>query len=424
MSELKLYHHIYTSISGYKTIYASQELQQKTVQALEAFSDTLYPKVRQQTLRSLFHPSPDHICISRIFRSSADHAGRRRSCVHNILFLKPELFEARYANPFSFPESLFIKTAPDANQALSLHRKLPSVFETGEPSPADLNTEEGILSAPLAQAIFSAVSSNHDMAVVALSFDCYAFLAKAGNLLPPAVRLSTSVVAGTIYRSTHTDGATIYWLTPGYDTDTLRNEGVITYDTTSGRTANLPAPNRYFSFIAQNLEETDAEKPPPAPEEQPYSGSTTLDLSPGLLDAPPDTKAQLSGAEKVRRLLALVHRYPIQKIATNDMYHNLIKAFEKTCHCFMEDGSIDALSDMNAVCTNLVSFHQAGYSEIVLDALHQAFADLEEKGELSSSADILRQLEASLEDSQVQPVQLEAAINRLAGWITRTYAKA
>ena len=58
-----------------------------------------------------------------------------------------------------------------------------------------------------------------------------------------------------------------------------------------------------------------------------------------------------------------------------------------------------------------------------LDTLRQAFGDLEEKGELSGSADILKSLETSLEDPQVQPVQKEAAINRLANWLTRTYAK-
>jgi hypothetical protein len=421
MGELRLYHHVYTSIGGYKTVHASPELRRPVIRALEAFSDTLYPKVRQQTLRSLFHPSPDHICISRIFRSSADHAGRRRSCVHNILFSKSELFEARYVNPFSFPESLFLKTAPDATQALSLHRKLPNSLDLGSPSPADLQIEENILNIPLAQTIFSAVSSNHDMAIVAPSFDCYSFLAQAGDMLPPSVRLSTSVVSGTIYRSTHTEGATIYLLAPGYDTGTLRNEGVITYDTTSGRTANLPAPNRYFSFIAYKLEE--AQSPDRRPQKQPPPGSTTLDLSPGQLEPPPDATKQLSGIEKVRRLVALVHRYPITRIATNDMYHNLIKAFTETLHCFKDDGSVDALSDMSAICANLVTFHQAGYSEIVLDALSQAFADLEEKGELSGSADILKQLETSLEDAQVQPVQKEAAINRLAGWLSRTYAK-
>jgi hypothetical protein len=60
----------------------------------------------------------------------------------------------------------------------------------------------------------------------------------------------------------------------------------------------------------------------------------------------------------------------------------------------------------------------------VLDTLRQAFDDLEARGELTSSGDILKHLETSLEDHLVQPAQKEAAINRLSSWLTRAYAKA
>lgn len=425
MAKLTLYHHVYTSISGYKTVYVSPELKPDVVRALEAFSDTLYPRVRQHTLRSLYHPSPDHICISRVFRSSADHAGRRRSCVHNILFSKSELLDLRYVNPFAFPESLFLKTAPEPAQVLSLKRTLPRHLDLGSPSPDDLKIDENILNAPVAQTIFSAVISNHDMAIIAPAFDCYSFLATAGDMLPPFLRLSTAVVAGTIYRSTYTDGATVYSLEPGFDIHALKNEGVITYDTTSGHTANLPAPNRYFAFVASNLTEDESPPEPDIPEAAPQGGpiSTTLDLSSGILGPAPQAPSQLSGPEKVRRLVALVHRYPIARIASNDMYHNLVKAFKATSHCFKDDGSVDAMCDVNAILKYLLAFYQAGYTHIVLDTLRWAFGDLEAKGELTSSGDILKQLEASLEDSQVQPAQKEAAINRLASWLTRTYAK-
>lgn len=424
MADLNLYHHVYTSISGYKTVYASPELEPDVVRALEAFCDTLYPKVKHQTLRSLFHPSREHICISRIFRSSADHAGRRRSCVHNILFSKSQLFELRYANPYSFPKSLFLKTAPDAPQLPSLRRNLPAKLSLDSPSPEDLVVEWETLSAPMAQTIFSAITSNHDMAIVTPSFDCYEFMATIGDMLPPYLRLSTSVVSGTIYRSSYTDGATIYWLSPGHDTTVLTTEGVITYDTTSGHTANLPAPNRYFSFIASNLPGAGSREDDSCADaalEMP--SSVTLDLSGGLTDAQPEAAGRVSGADKVRRLIALVHRYPIARLATNDMYHNLVRAFEETSDCVLDDGTVNALSNIDALLGQLVIYYQAGYAEIVLETLRQAFSDLEGKGELTGSADILKQLEASLEDDQVQPAQKEAAINRLANWLRRTYAK-
>jgi hypothetical protein len=383
MSKLKLHHHVYTSIGGYKTVYVSPELDRRVVRALEAFSDTLYPRVGQQTLRSLFHPSPTHVCISRIFRSSADHAGRRRSCVHNILFTKSDLFDLRYVSPFSFPGSIFLATAPEATQVPSLGRRLKTELELGEPSISDLKVDAGRLSGAIGKSVFSAIMSNHDMAVIAPKFDCYEFLASAGDMLPPFLRFSTSVVSGTVYRSRFAEGATLYSLSPKYDTAKLRSEGAITYDATSGTTANLPAPNKYFAFLARHLDEE---------------------------------------AEVVRKLVAVVHRYPIARVATNDMYHNLIRAFEQTSHCFLEDGSLDAMSDINALLGNLVAFFQAGYTELVVEALRQAFADLEEKGELSGSTDILGQLETSLEDQQVQPVQKEAAISRLANWLNRAYA--
>jgi hypothetical protein len=384
MNKLRLHHHVYTSIGGYKTVHASPELDRGVLRALEAFSDTLYPRVGQQTLRSLYHPSPTHVCISRVFRSSADHAGRRRSCVHNILFAKSDLFDLRYVNPFAFPEMLFLTTAPEATQVPSLARDLKMELELGEPSASDLRMEPGGLSGAIGQCVFSAIMSNHNMALIAPEFDCYGFLARAGDMLPPFLRFSTSVVSGTIYRSSFTEGATLYSLAPGYDTTALRNEGAITYDATSGTTANLPAPNRYFAFLARNLDEQ---------------------------------------TDMVRKLVAVVHRYAIARVATNDMYHNLVRAFEQTSHCFLEDGALDALSDISALLGNLVAFFQAGYTEIVLEALRQVFADLEEKGELSGSADILGQLRTSLEDRQVQPVQKEAAISRLANWLNRAYAK-
>ena len=384
MSELRLYHHVYTSIGGYKTVHASPELDRHVVRTLEAFSDTLYPRVGKQTLRSLFCPSPVYVCISRIFRSSADHAGRRRSCVHNVLFSKSDLFDLCYVNPFSFPESIFLSTAPEATHVPSLGRKLRTELNPGEPSVSDLKISAGQLSNAIGQSVFSAVSSSHDMAVIAPNFDCYEFMASAGDLLPPFLRFSTSVISGTIYHSKFSEGATLYSLAPGYDTATLRNEGAITYDATSGTTVNLPAPNRYFVFLAKNLDEE---------------------------------------TEVVRKLIAVVHRYAITRVATNDMYHNLIRAFEQTSHCFLEDGALDALSDMGAILNSLVAYFQAGYTEIVLEALRQAFADLEEQGELSGSTDILGQLEMSLEDHQVQPSQKEAAISRLANWLNRAYTK-
>jgi hypothetical protein len=383
MEELRLYHHVYTSIGGYKTVYASAELQAGVVAALEAFSDTLYPRVKQHSLRSLYHPSPFHICISRVFLSSADHAGRRRSCVHNIVFSKTEALELRHANPFRFPESMFLKSAPEASQVPSLAQMLPSRLELSSATPIDLTAVARTLDSPISQTVLSAVTSSHDMAVVAPAFDCYAFLAATGDLLPPYLRLSTAVVAGTIYRSVHTEGATVYSLTPGYDVSALTTDGVISYDTTSGRTANLPAPNRYFAYLASNME-----------------------ARPGI----------------VAKLLAVVHRYPLHRIATNDMYHHLIKAFAETEQCFGDDGSVDAMADVNAILRQLVSFFQAGYSSIVLESLRQAFQDLEGKGELSASEDILRQLEASLDDRLVQPVQKEAAIARLANWLSRAYS--
>ena len=81
------------------------------------------------------------------------------------------------------------------------------------------------------------------------------------------------------------------------------------------------------------------------------------------------------------------------------------------------------LSDMGAILSNLVAYFQAGYTEIVLEALRQAFSDLEKRGELPSSTDILGQLETSIEDHQIQPAQKEAAIGRLANWLNRAYAK-
>ncbi len=404
-----MYHHIYTSISGYKTVYAP-ELSPSVIRILEAFSSTLYPRVKQVPLRSLFHPSPEHICISRIFRSSADHAGRKRSCVHNILFSKQELFDLRYVNPCAFPDSLFIKTAPDMPQVPSLHRKLPSKLDLGSPSAADLEINLDALNSPMAQTIFSAATSRHDMAVVAPSFDCYGFMAAAGDMLPPFLRLSTSLISGGVYRSPHTEGAAIFALSPGHDTTVLSSEGVITYDITSGRTANLPAPNRYFSFIAFG----------PGVD----LGGALHDRPSVALGAGRDGAVPGGPKELVRKLVAIVHRYPLARLATNDMYYNLIKAFRETSHCFSDDGSLNAMSDIKALLKNLITYYRAGYSEIVLDALRQAFSDMEVRGELSGSADILKQLETSLADQVVQPVQKEAAISRLAGWLGRAYASA
>jgi len=384
MGEIQLLHHVYTSISGYKTVYSSPEIKPNVLTALEAFSDTIYPRVRQKTLRSIYHPSPEHICISRVFRSSADHAGRQRSCVHNILVSKKDLFESRYINPFELPESLFLNTAPEAAFIPSLKKRLPNKLALGSPSVADLKIDDSVFTTPLGQTIFSAVTSNHDMAIISPSYDCYDFLAAAGDMLPPFLRLSTAVVSGTIYRSAYTEGATAYQLTPGYDTEMLTTEGVITYDTTSGRTANLPAPNKYFAFIASNIDENN---------------------------------------ELVRKLVAVIHKYPLSRISTNDMYHNLVRAFTETSGCFDDDGSVCPVSDMDAILKYLLAFYQSGHTSIVIDVLRQAFNDLEKKGEISGSAEILKQLETSLDDPQVQLAQKEAAISRLSGWLARTYSK-
>ncbi|MCX7703054.1 MAG: hypothetical protein N2234_02990, partial [Planctomycetota bacterium] len=83
--EVKLYHHIYTSSGGYKTVYSTKNLPSDILDRLERYSTLVYPRVGGIPFFAIFPISEDKICYSKAFRGGVDHVGRPKACVHNIV---------------------------------------------------------------------------------------------------------------------------------------------------------------------------------------------------------------------------------------------------------------------------------------------------------------------------------------------------
>jgi hypothetical protein len=382
MREVRIYHHVYTSVGGYKTVHASEGLGQDLIRQLEVFCNRVYPRVREKALDFLFRPVPSHLCVSRAFSGGSDHVGRPKSCVHSILADVSTLSSIPFFNPFTIPDTLFLTEAPDATKIAGLRAKLPRSYAAAEMTQQDVReiASSGEILAEPARSLFLSIFSSNSTVLTTNSHDHRRMIARIATLLPPGVRLNLAMACGS-YVDFQKGAPTIYCLARA-EAAQLAERGFVIIDLSSKSTRNLPAPNRYCQFIFQSVPEN---------------------------------------ADRVVKLLRVLERYPVAGVQSSDMYHYLLRGYEAISHCFSEEGELSIGKGAHESLDNALQFYRAGYISVTIAILQQAFEILEKKRELSPSSGILKKVEESLQDPQVPLIQKEETITRLCAFLKRHF---
>ena len=106
--EIAIGHHVYSSLGGYKTLYATPGAPAESIANAEDIARRLYRIVGSRPQRAFYHVSAGIYGAVRGFPFGTDHAGRARTCVHTVLFTGDDLAKVPWFNPFTIPDDLFL----------------------------------------------------------------------------------------------------------------------------------------------------------------------------------------------------------------------------------------------------------------------------------------------------------------------------
>jgi hypothetical protein len=193
--QIPVYHHVYTSVQGYRTQYASPQLKPDIVARFEDLARRVYPRVAALPVRALFRLGEDDprgapclgMCLVHAFPYQTDSSGRPRACVHTVYVPPSEVREHPFLNPLHAAEDLFMGPA-DALTGLS--GRLPDRLDAPEfksqyaAARAAIIQPEG-LARPFLRALLSGAHTTVASGSPAMAHDV---LAAVWPLLPPRSR--------------------------------------------------------------------------------------------------------------------------------------------------------------------------------------------------------------------------------------------
>ncbi len=110
---VELEHHVYSSLQGYRTLYASPRLSPEVAARAEETARALYHSVGTRPQRGFYRPAPGTSAALRAFPCGTDHAGRPRTCVHTVLLRDEAARAIPMFNPLAIPEDLFLREVED-----------------------------------------------------------------------------------------------------------------------------------------------------------------------------------------------------------------------------------------------------------------------------------------------------------------------
>ena len=84
MLPFELFDHVYSSVGGYRTLYAHEVLDEDTLAQLERWAQ-LWTELGDKKTQLFSRPFNDYWLFGKVFPAGVDHAGRPRACVHSIL---------------------------------------------------------------------------------------------------------------------------------------------------------------------------------------------------------------------------------------------------------------------------------------------------------------------------------------------------
>jgi hypothetical protein len=338
MTGIPLYHHVYSSLEGYKTLFSSRTLPEQIVQKLDVFSTETYDKIPAACPREIFFTEEGYVCISKKFVNGSDHVGRTRSCVHNVLIRQQDVYEAPFFNPFSIPDALFLNADSDLMNIAGLVHK-SWTYSEGDFVDSLAALGKSALPQPQLKEILLAVLSGKSSCVVrGASRPVIEALEMATAALPPSLRERFSLVAFYPLKPLVSTGGVFTAIVLGKSepvNDFIR-DGFIVIDLAEKMSYNLEPKNAYAELIMDAL------------------------FRPGALP-------------NLVKLLKVLETYRISSVLSPAHYEALIKAWKQTVDAFTPAGQIDVAANHETALDSVLDFYKAGYWSIASDIVEKCF---------------------------------------------------
>ncbi len=338
---LRLSHYIYSSLGGYRTLYSSSDISKKQVSALEALARNIYRPAQSRDVFAWLRPDEGRVCVVKAFQNGTDHAGRRRSCVHAVVFAASDAAGSWFFSPLSVPDTVFL--SPESSLQSLPNQLVP---ECELPPPAVFDPPKG-LSRERLTALLSVMASPGTTAVVLDRTGSALRTVRALSwVLPPSVRGTLTVSASLVLPAVKGIPRPRIAILPGRDArvpDDVPKPDVVLNFPDGAEDPGVPY-DVYAEFVASNL----------APEGQ----------VPGRSDRTWDER----GRARVRELVELIERQPPGPELTQGRYWHLLEGFGKVEPC-LERGVVDVRRAPKRSLSAVGSFARAGMPGAALDIL-------------------------------------------------------
>lgn len=316
--DLPLQHHVFSSVSGYKTLYASRDMAKGLREDLDHFARRVYKRVTGPPIHGLFRFEDGGVCWTKVFRNGADHVGRSRTCVHSIAVGADRIRGIPYFNPLAIDEPEFLQDDSDLQVVGALLRPVHAVptAPDGPPDPAAAVDGPRPAVECLLQAILSVsreivIRDPHQVA--------YGLLRRLSSLLPPFARDRFSVVRGPqIPIMDHCKQVHVHLIPADEDLNGyVRKRKFIVLDFSNPEAPNdcgtlPPRPNRYFDLIHEEL-----------------------------LQNVRMEREKEAGKQRVRHMMVFLERHAQALNPTDDVYVHLVKGFKRIEEFLSDEATID-----------------------------------------------------------------------------------
>ncbi|RLI68110.1 hypothetical protein DRO91_09440, partial [Candidatus Heimdallarchaeota archaeon] len=108
MPSIEIYDHVFSSLGGYKTLYAHNGLSDDICNQLKQWAQ-LWIEISSKKTQWFSRPFHDYWMFDKVFPAGVDHAGRPRICVHSVLVHFDDIQATwRSFNPIEIQKNWFL----------------------------------------------------------------------------------------------------------------------------------------------------------------------------------------------------------------------------------------------------------------------------------------------------------------------------
>lgn len=326
--KVNLFHHVFTSVGGYKTVFASRSVPPASVETLEEFSRLTHRLARRSVRFSYLGFDPLFVGFSRLSLAGSDHVGRTRALVHNVLVRREEAERIPFFDLFALPAEVFLHGKGDVAADA---QRLPPSFDFQARNPISSFPFDQV---PQRQArnVLRAMLHNGSCLVRAVEGKALNVVRALLPFLPPIARERITVVHGDYVPSF--DGKsrhTLFLVPPDFDVTPLAGAGYPVLDDAGLNGANLPKAHPYARLLLSHLFGKKADR-----------------------------------ARLVTLLRAINTYRPIVEY-TLEAYQNLVQGFETAQGFFSRDGHLRVEGAPEKGLEGALCFFRAGHPDIVFD---------------------------------------------------------